>query len=50
MKRILSTATLMVLASGAAAYAVAPEAVAKAAADCCQALAACCKAVMSCCG
>ena len=42
MKRILITATLLVLGSATAAYAAAPETVNKAVASCCTAVAACC--------
>ncbi|WP_200941442.1 hypothetical protein [Caulobacter sp. Root1455] len=42
MKRILSTAALMLLVSASAAYAAAPEAVTKAVGACCALGAACC--------
>lgn len=41
MKRTLTIAALVLLASGSAAYAAAPEALAQAVCACCEALAAC---------
>jgi hypothetical protein len=42
MKRTLTIAAFMLLATGTAAFAAAPETVAQAVASCCDALAACC--------
>ncbi|WP_425997453.1 hypothetical protein [Caulobacter sp. DWR1-3-2b1] len=48
MKRIFSTAALMLLASATAAYAAAPDAVIKAVQACCALGAACCKGAPCC--
>ena len=42
MKRTLTIAALMLLATGTGAFAAAPKTVAQAVASCCDALAACC--------
>jgi hypothetical protein len=49
MKRILSSAPLILLVSAGAAYAAAPAAAGKAVASCCAALAACCGVSLPCC-
>ena len=48
MTKIISFATLMLM-SGSAAYAAAPEAVTKAAESCCDLIAACCGLGLGCC-
>lgn len=48
MKRTLTVAALVLLASGSAAFAAAPDAVAQAVCACCDAIAACAEAC-SCC-
>lgn len=48
MKRTLSIAAFVLLASGTAAFAAAPDVVAQAVASCCEALAACCDACSGC--
>ena len=47
MKRTLTIAALVLLATGSAAFAAAPEAVAQAVCACCDAIAACCEACSS---
>ncbi len=42
MKRTLTIAAFVLLATGTAAFAAAPETVSQAVASCCEALAACC--------
>ena len=48
MKRTLTLAALVLLASGSAAFAAVPDAVAQAACACCDAIAACAEACTCC--
>lgn len=49
MKRIVLTATLLLLGSAGAAFAASPDMVAQAVTSCCEALAACCGGGAPCC-
>ncbi len=49
MKRIVLTATLLLLGSAGAAFAASPDTVIQAVSSCCEALAACCGGGMPCC-
>jgi len=49
MKRTVTLAALLLLASGSAALAASPETIAQAASSCCEMMAACCEMLAACC-